>query len=142
MVERKATVKQVIERVVGDLKANDLFIVDEESNVNDKEIEAAMSRASAPGRGGSFVGSVMVFGDFPEADIVDRALEKADEKRRQFKKDIEEVQKAIGKIERERGLNLDKIKEATEDLLDPMQRAANRGARQAFIRSGGFFFSS
>lgn len=86
-MERRAKTRQVIERVVADLKANDLFVVDEASGVNDKEIEAAMSRASAPGRGGSFVGSVMVFPEgFPEADIVDRALEESDKKRRQFKK--------------------------------------------------------
>lgn len=133
---KRAKVKQVIERVVADLKANDLLVVDEASGVNDKEIEAAMSRASAPGRGGSFVGSVMVF---PEADIVDRALEEADKKRRQFKKDVQEIQKAIGKIERERGLSLDKIKETTEDLIDPMQKAAKRGR---FSSLGGTFFSA
>lgn len=115
-------------------------MVDEASGVNDKEIEAAMSRASAPGRGGSFVGSVMVFPEgFPEADIVDRALEESDKKRRQFKKDIQEIQKAIGKIERERGLRLDKIKETTEDLIDPMQKAAKRGR---FSSLGGTFFSA
>lgn len=139
-MERRAKTRQVIERVVADLKANDLFVVDEASGVNDKEIEAAMSRASAPGRGGSFVGSVMVFPEgFPEADIVDRALEESDKKRRQFKKDIQEIQKAIGKIERERGLRLDKIKETTEDLIDPMQKAAKRGR---FSSLGGTFFSA
>lgn len=137
-MERRAKVKQVIKEVVDDLRANDLLVVDEASNINDDAIEAAMSRASAPGRGGFFVGSVMVgSGDFPEADLVDRALQAADRQRRKVEKDIREIQKTIGKIERERGFDLDKIKEKTEDLLGPVRRAARRDPSR-----GPFFFSA
>ena len=98
-----------------------------------------MSRASAPGRGGFFMGSVMVgtVSDFPAADLVDRALEAADKQRRKVEKDIREIQKTIGKIERERGFDLDKIKEKTEDLLGPVRRAARRDPSR-----GPSFFSA
>ena len=137
---KRAKAKQVIERVVEELRANELFsVIDEASNISDDEIEAAMSRASAPGRGGFFLGSVMVgtVSDFPAADLVDKALEAADRVRRKTQKDIREIQKTIGKIERERGLDLDKIKEKTEDLIDPMRRASRRDPSR-----GPSFFSA